>query len=101
MPLRGGTSAAKRAMRASGSRSTDAVPSDHGFLSSSLTMSSSSIFSRSLASGGRRMYQPVPELNLMDVPSLPHGMPSSGAQPSPTKENTPRLSAQTSNAPLP
>ena len=46
----GGTKAAKRAMRASGARSTDEVPSDHGRLNSSLTSPSSRIFSRSLAS---------------------------------------------------
>lgn len=47
---------ASRAIEASGSRSTDAVSSDHGFLSSLLTLPSSRILRRSLASGGRRMY---------------------------------------------
>ena len=41
--LGGGTSAARRAMRASGASSTDVVPSDHAFLSSSLTVPSSRI----------------------------------------------------------
>src|SRR5450631_1087239 len=39
-----------------GGSSTDAVPSDHGFLKSSRTWSSSTIVRRSLAGGGRRMY---------------------------------------------
>jgi hypothetical protein len=39
-------------MRASGGRSTEAVPSDHGFLKSSLTAPSGRMCSRSLASGG-------------------------------------------------
>jgi hypothetical protein len=56
MPLRGGARAARRAMSASGGISTDDVPSDHGFLNSSLTTLSSKILSRSLAKGGRRMY---------------------------------------------
>jgi hypothetical protein len=55
--LRGwGTKAAKRAMRASGARSTDDVPSDQGRLNSNLTFPSSRIFRRSLARGGRKMY---------------------------------------------
>src|ERR1039457_1847087 len=37
-------------------RSTQAVPSDQGFLKSSLTVSSSRILRRSLARGGRKMY---------------------------------------------
>src|ERR1019366_1208858 len=49
----GTTRAARRAMKASGSRSTDAVPSDHGFLKSSLTFPSSRILRRSLARGRR------------------------------------------------
>jgi hypothetical protein len=43
-------------MRADGASSTEVVPSDHGFLNSSLTTLSSKILSRSLASGGRKMY---------------------------------------------
>src|SRR5450631_940631 len=63
----GGTRAASRAMRASGGISTDDVPSDHGFLNSSLTTFPSKILRRSLASGGRRMYlhkasRPCPSL---------------------------------------
>jgi hypothetical protein len=48
--------AASLAMRASGARSTDEVPSDQGRLNSSLTFPSSRIFRRWLARGGRRMY---------------------------------------------
>ena len=48
--------AANLAMRASGARSTEEVPSDHGRLNSSLTSPSSRIFRRSLAQGGRKMY---------------------------------------------
>ena len=40
----------------SGDSSTDVVPSDHGFLKSSLTCSSSTILRRSLPKGGRKMY---------------------------------------------
>ena len=50
--LGGGTSAARRATRASGSRSTDVVPCDHGFLKSNRTGLSSTSLSRSLARGG-------------------------------------------------
>jgi hypothetical protein len=53
--LGGGTRAASLAMRASGASSTDVVPSDHGFLKSSLTAPSGKMCSRSLASGGRKI----------------------------------------------
>jgi hypothetical protein len=51
----GGTRAARRAMRASGSRVTAEVPSDQGRLKSNLTPPSGRMCNRSLASGGRRM----------------------------------------------
>src|SRR5450759_1943875 len=51
----GGTKAASLAMRASGASSTDVVPSDQGFLKSSLTLPSGRMCSRSLARGGRRI----------------------------------------------
>ena len=49
-------SAANLARRASGCRSIDVVPSDQGFLNSSRTAPSGKMCSRSLASGGRKMY---------------------------------------------
>ena len=56
MPTRRGIIAANLAIRARGARSSDEVPSDQGRLNSNLTFPSSRIFSRSLASGGRKMY---------------------------------------------
>jgi hypothetical protein len=78
--LGGGTRAASRAIRASGGSSTDDVPSDHGRLSSTRTFPSSRMLSRSLASGGRRMYRQVRRLESDDHREVKGG-PSSGMSP--------------------
>jgi hypothetical protein len=72
----GTTRAARRAMKASGSRSTDAVPSDHGFLKSSLTFPSSRILRRSLARGGAPARPPAHARWRRRLQFLPHRWPS-------------------------